>query len=252
MAAAGCDLLCIGPHTDDAELAFGGTIHLLASRGRRVWICDLSRGELASNADPEERWQEARAAGEVLGIAGRCQLTLPDGFISPDDRVQVEALVWIVRCLKPRWIVSVPEPRRHPDHVATPEIVRRAVFLACLATLEPSQPPVRWWPHAPTDPRPDVWIPQVVGSICLPGEMPSAVFDVSQHWEAKTQALGCYASQFRRDPERRATHINDPDFLARVEHRARDWGRRVGATYGEAITTDAVPILDDIPAEGWQ
>ena len=40
------DLLCISPHTDDAEVGLGGALRLFAERGRRVWICDLTRGEL--------------------------------------------------------------------------------------------------------------------------------------------------------------------------------------------------------------
>ena len=57
--APGCDLLCISPHTDDAEIGLGGTLRLLVERGRRVVVCDLTRGELGSNATAEERWAEA-------------------------------------------------------------------------------------------------------------------------------------------------------------------------------------------------
>ena len=55
----GCDLLVISPHTDDAEIGLGGTLRLLADRGRRVWVVDLTRGELGTNATPDERWAEA-------------------------------------------------------------------------------------------------------------------------------------------------------------------------------------------------
>ena len=75
------DCLCIASHTDDAELGLGGTLRLLAERGRSVWVCDLTRGELASNATPEERWVEAGAASEIVGLTGRIQLGLPDGFL---------------------------------------------------------------------------------------------------------------------------------------------------------------------------
>ena len=42
------DLLCIAAHTDDAEIALGGTLRLLAAAGRSVWVCDLTQGELAT------------------------------------------------------------------------------------------------------------------------------------------------------------------------------------------------------------
>ena len=98
----GCDLLCVAPHTDDAEIGLGGTLRLLADRGRRVWVCDLTRGELASNATPDERWGEAAAASALLGLAGRLQLTLPDGFIADDDPGQTAAVTAVIRALRPR------------------------------------------------------------------------------------------------------------------------------------------------------
>ena len=79
--SAACDLLVVSPHSDDAEIGMAGTLALLASRGRRVWVVDLTRGELGSNATPDERWAEATAAAAVLGLAGRLQLELPDGFV---------------------------------------------------------------------------------------------------------------------------------------------------------------------------
>jgi bacillithiol biosynthesis deacetylase BshB1 len=253
MPETGCDLLCICPHTDDAEIALGGTLRLLADRGRRVWVCDLTRGELASNADSDERWREAATASACLQLTGRLQLELPDGFLDPGDRRQVAALVWVLRRLRPRWVVTAPEARRHPDHLATPALVRRAVFLARLRTLEVSAPAARWWPTAPTDATEAAatWICEAMGETCPEGEQPSLVFDVSTSWAAKREALACYASQFRRDGGRLATHINDPDFLVRIDDRGRAWGRRAHVQWGEAVKLDAVPVQTDLPPERW-
>ena len=251
MTESGCDLLCIGPHTDDAEIALGGTIRLLANRGRRVWVCDLTRGELASNADPDERWREAERASTVLGLTGRVQLSLPDGFIDPGRHSQAEALVWVLRRLRPRWVVTVPEPRRHPDHVATPALVRRAVFLARLRSMEATVPEGLWWGAEPPGDGVEPWIPEAVGDTCLPGVEPDLIFDVSECWAAKVNALECYASQFQRHPERHPTAINDPDFMVKIDDRARAWGRRIETDRGEALRMDAVPVLNDLPSERW-
>ncbi len=62
-----CDLLVISPHTDDAEIGLGGTIATLAARGRKVWAVDLTRGELGTNATPDQRWQEARPDRQLDG-----------------------------------------------------------------------------------------------------------------------------------------------------------------------------------------
>ena len=252
MPTANCDLLCICPHTDDAEIALGGTLRLLGDRGRRVWVCDLTRGELASNATPDERWTEATRASKILGLAGRVQLDLPDGFLAASARTQVEAVVWILRSLRPRWVVTAPEARRHPDHLAVPHLVRRAAFLARLRALVVPAPAVRWWPQdgAPaSDAGP--WQVETVGRVCPEDEAPDLLFDVSGTWTAKQQALACYASQFQRDPARSPTHINAPDFLARIEDRGRTWGRRAGVAWAEALKLDAAPVLSDLPRERW-
>lgn len=251
--STGCDLLCIGPHTDDAEIALGGTLARLARAGQSAWIADLTRGELASNADPEERWREAAVAAKELGITGRVQFGLPDGFIDPGAAEQVGAVVWLLRSLRPRWVVSVPEPRRHPDHLATPSLVTRAVFLARLASFAVTEPDeVRWWPQAPSGAVAESWIPDVVATTCLPTEEPSLLVDVTDTWDRKLAALAAYPSQFARSEGRRPTHINDPDFLASIEDRARTWGRRGGVGLAEALKTSAVPVVTGLPEKGWR
>ena len=243
-----CDVLCISPHTDDAEIALGGTLALLAGQGHAVWACDLTRGELASNADPDERWREAAGASEVLNLAGRLQLELPDGFISEADREQVAAVVWVLRALRLRWVLTAPEPRRHPDHLATPQLVQRAVFLARLATLQVERPPQREWGLHATLPDPDgPWITPVLAGTTLPDQAPSFYMDVSAVWEAKEAALACYQSQFARDEQRRPTHINDPDFLASVQARGRAWGRQAGIHRAEALTTLQPQVWTTLP-----
>ena len=64
------DLLAIGPHPDDVELACGGWLALAADRGQRTGVVDLTRGELATNGSVEVRASEATAAAEVLGVGG--------------------------------------------------------------------------------------------------------------------------------------------------------------------------------------
>ncbi len=252
MKDALADLLCIAPHTDDAEIGLGGTLRLLADRGRRVWVCDLTRGELGSNGTPEERWAEAAQASRALGLTGRLQLTLPDGFVSPSDAGQVAAVTAVLRLLRPRWVVTAPAPARHPDHVATPQLVARAAFLAHLASYRPEPPTLRAWPGDPptADPRAP-WRCEAVLEVCSPDQRPDLFFDVSATWPAKVAALACYRSQFDAGEGRRPTAINDSAFLAEVERWARRWGYRCGAELAEAFRTSAVPVLDDLPGEPW-
>lgn len=251
-APAACDLLVVSPHPDDAEIGLGGTMAALAARGRSVWALELTRGELGTNAGPDERWRESVAAAEALGLAGRVQLQLPDGFIDANDPGQAAALVAVIRCLRPRWLLTAPEPRRHPDHQATPGLVERAVFLARLSAWQPPLSALRLH-GAPALPQPvDRWEVQTVGHVTPEEGRASLLVDIGGHWQAKLAALGCYRSQLLRGDGRRATVINDPAFLERIEDRARRWGRQAGTDHAEAVTTAHVPVVSDLPAEPWR
>jgi bacillithiol biosynthesis deacetylase BshB1 len=245
------DLLCISPHTDDAEIGLGGTLRLLAGRGRRVWVCDLTRGELGSNGTPEERWREAAGASEALGLTGRLQLALPDGFVSARDPAHVAAVTAVLRRLRPRWVITAPAPYRHPDHIATPRLVARAAFMAHLATYHPEPPDARWWPGDPPPEALEPWRCEAILEVCPPDQRPDVCFDVTGTWDAKLASLACYRSQFESGPGYVPTAINDRAFLGQVERWARDWGWRCGVAYAEAFRTAALPVLDDLPRERW-
>ena len=247
-----CDLLVISPHTDDAEIGLGGTMRLLSQQGRRVWAVDLTRGELGTNATPAERWTEAGKASTVMGLAGRAQLELPDGFIDGSDREQVGRVAAVIRRLKPRWIVTAPDPVRHPDHLETPKLVARAAFLSRLAAWDAGAPGGKIW--AGGEPWPDPaerWESEAIFSVCPDDGVPRIIFDIGSTWQAKQDALACYASQFARQEGRRPTWINDDAFMEKIERRARTWGRRGGTEFGEGLCSLATPVLTDIPAERW-
>lgn len=255
---AGVDFLCIAPHTDDAELALGGTLRLLVDRGRSVWVCDLTRGELASNATPEERWQEAEAASKILGLTGRLQLGLPDGFVAAADPGQVGMVTGVIRRLRPRWIVVAPEASRHPDHLATPHLVTKAMFLANLAAYQPAWPDCRIWPAgktisdisdrgSPTTP----WLSEALFVTCALHEPPALIFDCSEIWDLKRAAITAYRSQFQREAGRWPTLVNSRAWHEEIERRGQHWGFKAGVAYGEALRSQAVPVLNDLPEEPW-
>lgn len=247
-----CDVLVVSPHTDDAEIGLGGTMALLAEKGRKVWCLDMTRGELGTNDRDDQRWIEAQAASHVLGLTGRVQLALPDGFISPEDPAQAQALVHAIRCLKPRWVLTAPDAWRHPDHIAAPQLTRKAVFLSRLAALQPAQPDLRCWAGGESLPKPEArWEVEALFHVCAEQEKAHLFFDISDHWETKKKALACYASQFQKAPDQLPTMINSSSFLDRVEKRAEAWGHRAGCAKAEALHTEASPVFSDLPAETW-
>ncbi len=247
----GCDLLCVAPHSDDAEIALGGTLHRLAAQGRRVWLCDLTRGELGSNGTPELRWEEASAAAAALGVTGRLQFDLPDGFIATTPE-QVALVTAVIRRLRPRWLVAAPMPNRHPDHQAVPHLVRKAAYMARLAAYRPELPEPRIWPADAALAEPaERWEVETIATVSLPGDTPDLYLDVTESWPAKMASLRCYVSQFEPAAGARPTKINDPAFLEEVERWSRAWGFKARVERAEALQVDGAPVLDDLPPERW-
>lgn len=221
-APAPLDLLAIGAHPDDVEISCGGILVLASSQGLRAGVVDLTRGELATNGDPATRAREAEEAARILGLATRRNAGLPDGGIHAGDAKQEAAVVALLRELRPALVLSHFPQDRHPDHVEASRLVDRAVYHAGLrryaAAGEPFRPLARW---------------HFASRI---GFQPSVVVDISAVWERKTAAILAHASQVLRDAaDARATALNDPEFLARVESRARHYGGMIGARYGEPL-----------------
>ena len=86
MDADTLDVIAVGAHPDDVEIACGGTLARLAKQGYRVGIVDLTDGEPTPlSPGPEVRLAEAQRAADTLGVATRIQLGLTnrrlfDGF----------------------------------------------------------------------------------------------------------------------------------------------------------------------------
>ena len=50
-----CDVLALGPHPDDVEIAAAGTLLLLRQAGRRLAVVDCTHGEKGSRGMKLER-----------------------------------------------------------------------------------------------------------------------------------------------------------------------------------------------------
>lgn len=214
------DLLVFGPHPDDLELGLGATLAKHAAAGFRVGLCDLTRGEMASNGTPEERLREAEAARQVLGAAWRENLGLPDRGIGQSSEHAQRAAELIRRC-RPRTVALPYWQDRHPDHAAASAMLRDAIFNARL----------RRYPIA-GEPWGAEWICFYFINDAAP---PSFVIDVSDHYEAKRRALACYRSQFAPRSDGVQTRLQSPRFVQLIESRDAQFGALAGVAFAEGV-----------------
>jgi len=226
------DLLAIGPHPDDVELFCGGTLAEMVRRGHRVGILDLTRGELASNGTPEVRRAEAEAAAEILGVASRDNLELPDGGVSPgDDPAQVRALVQALRRLRPDLLLVPGTTARHPDHAAAGHLVRKATFLSGLRKLDADGEPFR---------------PKNVLTYMMRHRFtPSLLVDVSRAYETKLAAIRAHASQVAPAPDSVDTLIGSTRAVRAIEDRDAHYGSMIGVLAAEPFFSEAALGLVD-------
>ena len=217
------DLLVFGPHPDDIEIGFGGSVALHVARGYSVGLCDLTQGELGSNGTVADRLAEAEAARAVLGAEWRINLKWPDGGIyeTPDHVLDI---VRLVRSARPR-VVAIPYwEDRHPDHRAASETLSRAIFKSGLRRFasEKGTPPHR---------------PERVCYYFINNEAPvSFGLDVSSVYDKKRQALDCHRTQFTpAAPDSVPTRLTAPAFRQLIESRDAHLGARTGVAYAEGV-----------------
>ena len=220
-ADASVDVLVFGPHPDDIEIGLGGTIALHTAAGHRVGLCDLTVGELSSNGTPAQRQAEAAEAAAVLGAAWRENLGWPDGGIAPTPAT-IRSAVDLIRRARPRAVAVPYWDDRHPDHVASSHVLRKAVFMSGLRRYESAG---EAW-------RPDWLCYYFIND----GVTPSFVVDVSVHYQRKREALDCYRSQFApREGEAVATRLTAATFRQLIESRDAQFGALAGVAFAEGI-----------------
>jgi len=231
------DLLVFGPHPDDIEIGFGGSVALHGALGFRTGLCDLTRGELGSNGTPDEREAEAQAARGVLGAAWRENLRWPDGGISGTEQ-QIADVVRLIRNVRPRTVALPYWNDRHPDHRAASDVLSRAAFKSGLRRFAPELG--------------EAWRPEWVCYYFINDSVPeSFAIDVSAHYETKRKALACHRSQFVPPDGGVSTRLTAPQFQQLIESRDAHLGALLGVQYAEAVVVRE-PILRPHAMKNWR
>ena len=236
------DVLAFGAHADDVELGAGGTMASLSAAGYRVGIVDLTRGELGSRGTPDGREREAAEAARILGVDRRVNLGIPDGNIKNSKKNRLKVIAEL-RATRPD-ILLIPAPEcRHPDHPAAASLVADAVFQSGLIKIETQD--ADGHPQEPWRP------PHVLHYMQSIFFEPTLVVDVSDFWSTRNEAVKAFSSQFHtgepdgHEDDEPQTFISNPAFMDWYDARARTWGYRIGATFGEPFLYRHGPIGTD-------
>lgn len=235
MAFVPVDVLAVAAHRDDVELTCGGTLLRAAQFGRRTAVLDLTAGESGTRGSAAIRAAEAERAADVLGLAARENLGLPDAAIvnTPEVRADVARAI---RRFAPRIVIAPALQGRHPDHRITAELVRDACFVAGLAKVAPEVPR-----HRPF---------KVIHCLSFreDWEKPTFVVDITQVFEKKLEAVQCYGSQFAGVVQAGEVYPNGEPLLDVVRHQAAHYGSLIRTRYGEPFFTNETMRADDVAA----
>ncbi len=219
------DVIAVGAHPDDCEIGCGGTLAALAQQGYRVGIVDLTDGEPTPNSPgPEVRLAEANRAAEMLGIAKRIVLDLPNRCLFDDFEARVK-LATVFRKYRPQVVLGLlgKTPMASPDHWQASQITDAAIFYSRLS---------KWDQHFD-----GLKVHAVQRQLYYhlfyesdwSGQAPrQIVVDITTTLERKLAAVKCYETQFTADKG----YIFD-----RVRSIAQSCGHAAGFDAGEVLTS---------------
>ena len=219
------DVIAVGAHPDDVEIACGGTLAKLVQQGYRVGIVDLTDGEpTPMSPGPDVRMAEARAAAKALGVETRILLDLPNRRLFDSFEARV-GLAKEFRRYRPKLIIGFGEktPLASPDHWQAMQITDAAVFYSRLT---------KWDEHFDGLPvhavSTQLYFNLSFHTLELPPSAGHFVVDIADTLEVKLAAVRCYETQF---PPAKA-HVFD-----RVRNVALHVGGAAGFAAGEVFAS---------------
>jgi LmbE family N-acetylglucosaminyl deacetylase len=187
------DLIAVGAHPDDVEIACGGTLARLARKGYKVGIVDLTDGEPTPHSPgPEVRLAEAERAAGILGVVARINLNMPNRrlFDSFDARI---ALAKVLRRKKPKVVLGFGGKTvlASPDHYQAMLITDAAVFYSRLTKWD------EFFDGLPTHTiNNQLSFPIALHGLDLPAAPGYIVADIGSTLDVKLEAIRAYQTQF--------------------------------------------------------
>ncbi len=187
------DVIAVGAHPDDVEIACGGTLARLVQQGYQVGIIDLTDGEPTPlSPGPEVRLEEARQAAEVLGIQTRVTLDLPNRRLFDCFEARV-ALAKEFRKYRPKVVIGFGDktPQASPDHWQAMQITDAGIFYSQLT---------KWPEHFDDLPvhkiTTQLYFRLAFEPATLQGFPSHITADITETLETKLESIRCYQTQF--------------------------------------------------------
>ena len=228
------DLIAVGAHPDDVEIACGGTLARLVRKGYQVGIVDLTDGEPTPlSPGPDVRLEEARRAAEILGVAVRINLNLPNRRLFDDFEARV-ALAKVFRRHRPKVVLGFGGKTvlASPDHYQAMLITDAAVFYSRLT---------KWDEHFDGLPvhtiANQLSFPIALHGLDLPEASGYIVADIGSTLAVKLEAVRSYATQL---PATKA------GIFGAIETMNRYHGLTAGFEAGEIFMTYRSVGIDDL------
>ncbi len=230
MDDAKLDVLAIAAHRDDVEITCGGTIIKLTDSGRKVGILDLTRGEMGTKGNAEEREQDSIEAAKIMKLAWRGNLSIPDAGveISRENKLNIAR---VIRKFKPEMIILPYWLQRHPDHLAASQLGYDACYLAGLKKLE-----IEGEPHRPR---------KIIYTSNFRDVKHSFYVDITEQLPRKLEAVRAYKSQFDGSPRSKEIYKPGVDIFDFIKTTAHYYGQLVDVEYAEAFAVKENILIDD-------
>jgi len=218
------NILAIGCHPDDIEIACAGTLLRYIGEGHSVTVCHAANGNMGHAViKPDElreiRAKEAQTAGAIGGF-DVITCDIGDLLVYDSQKEQRDKIVDVLRKTQPDVIITHSPNDYMPDHAAVSKLVFDASFTASVE-------------HYETDIGGSAKITPLyyMDTLAGIGTLPTEYVDISEEMETKLKMLECHESQLKwmRD------HDNI-DFSEFVRSCARARGLQCGVQYAEAFT----------------
>lgn len=217
------NVLAIGAHPDDVEIACSGTLAKCVKRGDKVIVCHASTGNLGHVVIPPDeltkiRAEEAKKAGGLAGIEVIGGM-FDDLNIFDGNKAARDKLVDVIKYAQPDFIITHNPDDYMPDHTAVSRLVFDASFAATLPNYKS-----RYEKAAALVP---IYYMDTLAGVDF---QPTEYVDISAEIGLKLKMLNCHESQLVWMKEHGGI-----DFADMVKTCSKYRGYQCGAAYAEGF-----------------